>query len=87
MGNYTIFSMFGNPRRGRQASKTFDNKCSKNSRSQIVFRTDIFRKLTLGAPEKASLPVGVRRSKTPFLKFPVVLGFQGTLSSAILNGH
>ena len=24
------------------------NKCSENSRSQIVFRTDIFRKLTLG---------------------------------------
>ena len=26
-------------------------QCSENSRSQIVFRTDIFRKLTLGAPE------------------------------------
>ena len=26
--------------------------CSENSRSQIVFRTDIFRKLTLGAPVK-----------------------------------
>ena len=34
-----------------QASKKFYNKCSENSRSQIVFRTDIFRKLTLGAPE------------------------------------
>ena len=34
VGNYTIFP----------------NKCSENSRSQIVFRTDIFRKLTLGAP-------------------------------------
>ena len=34
----------------RQASKEFYNKCSKNSSSQIVFRTDIFRKLTLGAP-------------------------------------
>ena len=33
----------------RQASKKFYNK---NSRSQIVFRTDIFRKLTLGATEK-----------------------------------
>ena len=29
----------------------FYNKCSENSRSQIVFRTDIIRKLTLGAPE------------------------------------
>ena len=28
------------------------NKCCENSRSQIVFRTDIFRKLTLGAPDK-----------------------------------
>ena len=29
----------------------FYKKCSKNSRSQIVCPTDIFRKLTLGAPE------------------------------------
>ena len=29
----------------------FYNKCSENSRSQIVFQTDIFRKLTLGAPD------------------------------------
>ena len=35
----------------RQASKKFYNKCSENSRSQIAFRTDIFRKLTLGAPD------------------------------------
>ena len=41
--------MFENPR--RQASKKFYNKCFENSRSQIVFRTDIFRKLTLGAPD------------------------------------
>ena len=34
-----------------QASKKFYNKCSENSRSQIVFRTDIFQKLTLGAPD------------------------------------
>ena len=49
MGNYTIFL---NVRKSqeRQASKKFYNKCSENSRSQIVFRTDIFRKLTLGAP-------------------------------------
>ena len=32
-------------------SKKFYKNCSENSRSQIVFRTDIFRKLTLGAPE------------------------------------
>ena len=29
-------------------------QCSENSRSQIVFRTDIFRKLTLGAPAYAA---------------------------------
>ena len=39
----------------KQASKKFYNKCSENSRSQIVFRTDIFRKLTLGAPVKTHL--------------------------------
>ena len=35
----------------RQATKKFYNKCSENSRSQIVFRTDIFQKLSLGAPD------------------------------------
>ena len=41
--------MFENPRKGGQA-RNFYNKCSENSRSQMVFRTDIFQKLTLGAP-------------------------------------
>ena len=51
--------MFENPRRGRQASKKSYNKCSKNSRSQIVFRTAIFQKLSLSAPEGfAFLSVG-----------------------------
>ena len=27
------------------------NKCSENSRAQIVFRTDIFQNFTLGAPD------------------------------------
>ena len=45
-----MFYMFENPRRGRQARNFYYNG-SENSRSQIVFRTDIFRKLTLGAPE------------------------------------
>ena len=52
MGNYTIFrclKILGEA--GRQARK-FYNKCSENSRSLIVFRTDIFRELTLGAPKK-----------------------------------
>ena len=43
--------MFENPKE-RQAGKKFYKKYSENSRSQIVFRTDIFRKLTLSAPEK-----------------------------------
>ena len=34
-------------------SNKFYNKCSENSRSQIVFRTDIFQKLTLGAHDKS----------------------------------
>ena len=42
--------MFENPRRGRQASKKFYNKCSENSKSQIVFRTDIFPKIVVGCP-------------------------------------
>ena len=42
--------MFKNPGRGKQA-RNFTNKCSENSRSQIVFWTDIFQKFTLGAPE------------------------------------
>ena len=45
--------MFENPRRGRQARK-FWKKCSENSGSQIVFRTHIFRKLSLGAPGEKS---------------------------------
>ena len=36
----------------RQARKKFYIKCSKNSRSQIVFGTDTFQKLTLGVPER-----------------------------------
>ena len=52
MDNYTIFSMFENPRRGRQARNFTTNAGSENSRSQIVFRTDIFRTLTLGAPDR-----------------------------------
>ena len=34
----------------RQASKKCYNKCFENSRSQIVFRTDIFRKMDVGCP-------------------------------------
>ena len=51
MGNYTIF--FGWSKIPGVAGKQeiLQKKCSENSRSQIVFRTDIFRKLSLGAPD------------------------------------
>ena len=39
MGNFTIFY----------------NKRSENSRSQIVFRTDIFPKIVVGAPDTSSI--------------------------------
>ena len=42
--------MFENPRRGRQASNFTTNVPINCARSQIVSRTDIFRKLSLGAP-------------------------------------
>ena len=41
--------MVENPRR-RLARKKFYNKCSENSSSQIVFRTDIFPKIVVGCP-------------------------------------
>ena len=50
MGNYTIF-LDVRKSLERQASKKFYKKCSENSSSQIVFRTDIFQKLTLSAPD------------------------------------
>ena len=49
MGSYTIFLDVRKSYEW-QTGKKFYNKSSENSRSQIVFRTDIFRKLTLGAP-------------------------------------
>ena len=50
--HFLIFSFFDRTKTRPQTSKTFWKKCSENSRSQIVFRTDIFRKLSLGAPGK-----------------------------------
>ena len=49
MGNYTIFRR--SKILGEVSKQEFYKKCSENSRSHIVFRTDIFRKLTLGASE------------------------------------
>ena len=56
----------------RQTSKNFWKKCSENFRSQIGFRTDIFRKLSLGAPECCEKPDVKTRSpcKEGFSSFP-----------------
>ena len=43
--------MFENPIGEAGKQEILQPKCSENFRSQIVIRTDIFRKLTLGAPE------------------------------------
>ena len=42
--------MFKNPRRGGQARNYTEQMFRNSSRSQIVFRTNIFWKLTLGGP-------------------------------------
>ena len=52
--------MFENPRRGRQA-RNFTTNVPKILGSQIVFRTDTFRKLTLGAPDLTQVPVVVQQ--------------------------
>ena len=53
MGNYTIFLKFENPRRGRQARNLSENDPKildlESSSKQIIFR-----KLSLGAPDKGS---------------------------------
>ena len=51
MGNYTIFGVFGNPRRGWQARNLTTNVPKILVRSQIVFLTDIFQIVPLGAPD------------------------------------
>ena len=48
--NIRFYSLFAGEERG-ETDVLAGYKCSENSRSQIVFRTDIFRKLTLGAPD------------------------------------
>ena len=64
MGNYTNFLDIRKSYE-RQASKKFYYNCSKNSRSQIVLQTDIFPKLTLGAPDK--IP-GLHRKRNRSMK-------------------
>ena len=63
MGNCTIFLKFENPRRGRQARNLSENDPKildlKSSSEQIIFR-----KLSLGAPEKALTRLNIK----PFLR-------------------
>ena len=49
MGNYTIFLMFENPRRDRQARNVTEND-TKILDLKSSFEQIIFRKLSLGAP-------------------------------------
>ena len=53
MGNYTTFLMFENPRRGRQA-RNFTGNNPKILDLKSSFKQIIFRKLSLGAPDKRS---------------------------------
>ena len=75
MGNYTIFYMFENPRRGRQA-RNFTTNVSKildlKSSSEQIF----YRKLSLGAP--------VRRRHS---KSPIVLSFQRTSGTSAVRSR
>ena len=68
MGNYTIFLMFENPRRGRQARNFTENDPKildlKSSSEQIIFR-----KLSLGAPDKEARGWGENRANIrPYLQ-------------------
>ena len=51
MGNYTIFLMFENPRRDRQA-RNFTEKDPKTLDLKSSFEQIIFQKLSLGAPDR-----------------------------------
>ena len=58
MGNYTIFLMFENPRRSRQARNFTENDpkiLGLKSSSEVI----IFRKLSLGAPEVSGRQSGI----------------------------
>ena len=50
---------------GEASKQEIYNKCSENSRSEIVFRTDIFLKLALGAPDWV-FHTQLEPVKTPF---------------------
>ena len=65
---------FKNPRWGRQA-RNFFYKCSENSRSQVVYRTDIFLKVMLSVPQiwyESVLKPRVTLCKFVYCKFQTV---------------
>ena len=55
MGNYTIFRC--SKILGEAGKKEILQQMFRNSRSQIVFRTDIFQKLSSSAPVLPSSPI------------------------------
>ena len=55
MGNFTIFRMFENPRRDREARNFTTNVPKILDLKSFSEPVDIFRKLTLGAPDNVNL--------------------------------
>ena len=73
---YTIFQIFENPGRDRQARK-FTTSVPKILDLKLSYEQDIFRKLTLGAPEDSPLAVEFYSQEKNFLflqeiKIPLV---------------
>ena len=85
MGNFTIFQMFENPRRGRQV-RNFTTNVPKildlKSSSEQIFS----RKLSLGAPERsqASLTYDFQKITTAQLSERSVNSSTGILCSVLL---
>ena len=53
---WAIIALFGCSKNlGEACEQEVLQQCPENSRSQIVFRTDIFQKLSLGAPGRCCL--------------------------------
>ena len=69
--------MSENPRRGRQARNFTTN--AENSRSQIVFRTDIFPKIYVGCPWRVSNTVRIQNLSRDT--------FSGTIAYLILTAY
>ena len=80
MGNYTIFQMFENPRRGRQTRHFTTNVpkiLDRKSSSEQIF----FRKLTLGVPEFFTRLYDSKKLNLNSFKVKVELKTLGILTS------